>query len=46
MGVIGRLEFVPGVDGVVMDEYGGELDSAEVTIDTVAFAVVNVELEE
>ena len=45
MGMIRGFEFVPSVDGMVVDECGGELDGAEVTIDAVAFAVVNVELE-
>ena len=45
MRVIGGFEFVPGVDGMVMDKCGSELDSTEVTINALAFAVVDVELE-
>jgi len=45
MCVICGFELVPGVNGVVVDKCGGELDGAEVTIKAVAFAVVYVELE-
>jgi hypothetical protein len=45
MRVICGFEFVPGVDGMVVDKCGCELDGAEVTINALAFAVVDVELE-
>lgn len=45
MGVICGFQFVPGVDGMVVDKCRCKFDGAEVTIDAVAFAVVDVELE-
>ena len=45
MGVICGFEFVPGVDGMVVDKCRCKFDGAEVTVDAVAFAVVDVELE-
>jgi hypothetical protein len=45
MGVICGLEFVPGVDGLVVDKCGCKLDGAEVTVNAVAFAIVDIELE-
>ena len=45
MGVIHGYELVPGVDGMVVDKCRCNFDGAEVTVDAVAFAVVDVELE-
>lgn len=45
MGVICGFEFVPSVDGMVVDKCRCELNGAKVTANAVAFAVVDIELE-
>jgi len=45
MRMIRRFEFVPGIDGTVMDKCRRELDGAEVTANALAFAIVDVKLE-
>ena len=42
--MISGFEFVPGIDGTVVDKCGRELDGAEVTVDALALAIVDVKL--
>ena len=46
MGVICGFELVPGIDGVVVDKCGCKFDGAKVTVNAVAFAIIDVELED
>jgi len=45
MRMIRGFELVPGINGMVVDKGGGEFDGTEVTINALAFAVVDVKLE-
>lgn len=45
MGMVGGFEFVPGIHGTVVDKCGGELDGAEVAVNALALAIVDVQLE-